>query len=69
MFDKDVPAPINYRTEKKYHFEKMQIGESLFIPVKARNNISSTIQRTQIITGFRYVTRRESDGIRLWRIK
>lgn len=68
IFDKNVPLPRYHSTTKKYYFEKMSIGESIFIPVIGRTSISSSITRAQKSTGFRYITRREENGIRLWRI-
>ena len=69
-FDKNIPIPNNYVTAKKYHFEDMELNDSVLISdKKERSDISCSINRAQKMTGFKFTTRKVPEGIRVWRIK
>lgn len=71
--EKQVPIPEkqDHSAKTKYPFAKMEIGDSFFIP-----NVSKTFSIYSMVrqfnswsgTAIRVTQRRESDGIRVWRI-
>ncbi len=70
MFDKNIPIPkVKGRGRgKMYHFDLMEIGDSIFFNTP-RENVAQAINRIGKSTGFRFTTRKENGGIRVWRIK
>jgi hypothetical protein len=69
--ERGIPIPekgAGSPTERKWPLADMQVGDSLFIPRKGRNKVN-TMAYLQTTRGWRFVTRRERDGIRVWRTK
>lgn len=76
--EKNIPI-ANPKPERKYPFNEMEIGDSFLIKAtdskmksirKIRNRISSACNIfTKNNPKIKFVTRRENDGIRCWRIK
>ena len=66
MIEKNVPIPEPRR--RKYPFSKMKIGDSFFIEdtsAKVRASASSYGKRLNR----EFITRREGNGVRCWRVK
>ena len=72
--EKDVPVPdsrVDGRT--KYPFYNMEIGDSFFIPnvedsqvLTVKSAAYAFRRRTQ--TDYKFAFRRESGGVRIWRV-
>lgn len=69
--EKNVPLPTE-RSRKNgiaATLRSMQPGNSVFVPGKTRNNISSqcNMQKLRCADGRDYVTRTVEGGVRVWR--
>lgn len=64
--EKNVPMPEK-GTYSKYPWKTMEVGDSFFVIVSesARSAMSSNAKRF----GIRVMTRKEGDGVRVWRIE
>jgi hypothetical protein len=75
--DKTVPAPRDAgRPNRKYPLDKLQIGDSFFVPAEEVNSIDSVVQsalrygrRHGVKFTTRKVTEKGKDGVRVWRIE
>lgn len=69
-FDKDIPIPPNSRGgwPKKYYFEDMKSGESIFIKDTRISNITPVLAKIKKKYGFKFSARTTESGIRIWRI-
>lgn len=70
--DKGIPLPPAIRCRgaaPKYPWHEMNVGDSFF----AQGVKASSISRLAIVTGKacgrKFSTRKESDGVRVWRIE
>ena len=68
--DKAVPVPdTRFGSGKsKYPFDKMEVGDSFYAPIKQVTAISATRHRTLYWPGEKYTTSKEGDGVRVFRI-
>ena len=67
--EKNVPLPPDPRGRpSKYPFSEMKPGDSIFVASKA-----AAARRASYLFGVRhgleFATRKEGDGVRIWRIK
>jgi hypothetical protein len=51
-----------------YPFAELRVGESVFLPGKRAAKVSSSLQHVVRKQGFRFTTRQEESGLRVWRI-
>ena len=75
---KDVPPPVRQPLHlgvprkvgrpAEYPFMDLDVGESVLLPKKRRSLFSSALQYASKKTGWRFVTRKEGDGCRVWRV-
>lgn len=63
--EKGVPIPTPVGKKKRYHFESMEIGDSVFLAGKTQATTSHAAKKT----GFKFTVRRMDGGIRVWRIE
>jgi len=63
--EKGVPVPLGGRGRAKYPWRQMKVGDSFFAPATRRINPRMAEQST----GFKFATRVEGDGVRIWRVK
>jgi hypothetical protein len=63
----NIPAPSS--KGKYMHLLKvMDVGNSILIPNRTSAQVSSPIAIVRKQVGFIYRTRKEGDGVRIWRI-
>jgi len=62
--DKGIPIPELKRT--KYPFDLMNIGDSFFAP---KPNLTASIQCAHARTGFKFTSKFENGGTRVWRVE
>jgi len=65
--EKNIPLPPKKGTNFTATLHKMKKGESTFIRGKLASNICNAARRAFGVGG--YATRKEGDGVRLWRVK
>ncbi len=58
----DVPLP---ESRGKYQFKNMKIGDSFFSDKLSARTAAMNFQK---LHGVKFVSRREGDGIRIWRV-
>jgi len=67
--EKNIPAPGPApQSIRKYPFDKMQIGDSFFVPGGNQNSIATSATNQLNRYGRRYTTRKMDGGVRVWRI-
>ncbi|MFP6901859.1 MAG: hypothetical protein VCA36_13010 [Opitutales bacterium] len=63
----DVPIPANMRATK-YPFANMGIGQSVFFPAQSTNGKAyKAAMAMGGRRGWKFIARRENDGLRIWR--
>jgi len=69
--EKDVPihggGNAGNRNPEKYPFREMEVGDSFFIAENPKAVQSSAYVAGKRL-GRRFITRREGDGVRVWRV-
>ncbi len=67
--EKDIPIPEKSGRKIKYPLDDMEIGDSFFIPGVDHQDISPVIAARKRARKWQreFTTRREDDGIRVWR--
>jgi len=66
--EKGIPVKVA-GSSSKYPFKDMDIGDSFIIKnISSRATLSSSIRSFSLKTGKTFITRRDGDGIRVWRI-
>lgn len=64
--DKGIPIPAKGAgRNRKYPFREMEIGDSIFTE---KLGTTSLIKNWESSTGFKFTTRSENNGRRIWRI-
>lgn len=69
--EKNVPIPnAAIESGSVYPFEKMSVGDSSLIPSSfaSTNAVRASVNYFARKTGFKFCTRTEDDGVRVWRI-
>lgn len=68
VIEDNVPPPR--RLPQVYPFAKMKVNQSFFVPGVSRSNVygAATTFAAQANNGWRFTTRLEKGGIRIWRI-
>lgn len=66
--DKNIPVPKS----KKYPWDKMEVGDSIYIDSRAMGKSAATcfniyIKRNKL--DWKYKSRTEGNGTRIWRVK
>lgn len=74
QIEKDIPVPSenrggNRNRISKYPFDKMEVGDSFFVPGYDCQQFSSRISTAQLRTGYTFTGRTSPEGVRIWRIK
>ena len=80
IIDKDIPFPEDTRSSAKYPFQHMDVGDSLFLPLKEGDNAKRMKTRLSQATRtfgkkqdpechfiIRYRLENEVSGVRIWR--
>ena len=80
IIDKDIPFPEDTRSSAKYPFQHMDVGDSLFLPLKEGDNAKRMKNRLSQATRtygkkqdperhfiIRYRLENEISGVRIWR--
>ena len=65
--ERGIPVPTSTR-RAKYPWRAMSVGDSFFVVGKLRSSMSAVVANTGRRTGWRFVTRAEGDGVRVWRV-
>lgn len=65
--EKGIPVPPKKSTGFTFTLQKMKKGDSTFIRGKLASNICNAARRA--FGAGAYATRKEGDGVRLWRVK
>lgn len=63
--EKNIPIPENH-ANAKYPFAQMAVGDSVFLLGMVSTSVSSRLTYARK-KGFRFTTRNEGDGVRVWR--
>ena len=66
VVEKNIPIP----PEKKrnvYPYKSMEVGESFFIPTGKIQIVCNANYRTGKQLGKKFIARKESEGVRVWR--
>lgn len=67
--EKGIPAPTTAARDV-YKFSKMEIGDSFVVPLAELSKVRSAAGQYKIRNPeFNYATRKDVDGVRLWRIE
>lgn len=70
--DKDIPIPSTRKWKGKYNFDLLNdSGDSIFIdinPSVTYSNIRQAAYQFSRSNGFKVVTRKMEDGVRIWRV-
>ena len=68
--EKGVPIPLKKSRLTKYPWKEMKVGNSFFVAASTPGRISSVCaSRAKTHPGECYATRKEGDGVRVWRVK
>ena len=80
IIDKDIPFPEDTRSSAKYPFQHMEVGDSIFLPLKEGDNAKRMKNRLSQATRtygkkqdperhfiIRYRLENEISGVRIWR--
>lgn len=66
--DKNVPPP----SRLKYPLEKLDVGDSFFVPEKTGQSMRTTVSHYQRTRGGKFITREVTEagvsGTRVWRV-
>ena len=79
--EKNIPVPVSYtKNNLKYPFDKMEVGDSFFIPFKEEDTLeekrkitnavsssSFTYKRSKKLNNLGFATRMTKEGVRCWR--
>jgi len=65
---KRYPLPTRHKTTK-YPWTLMKVGDSFFVKGRFRDNLNSSRDWAQKHTGFTFVMRQTTQGVRIWRSK
>ena len=68
--ENDVPMPKTTRPTK-YPFRDMNVGESVFFdnePKGSQSNPAISAHMLSKRTDFKFATRKEGNGVRIWRV-
>jgi hypothetical protein len=65
--EKGVEMPPDKRKTSKYPFEKMEVGDSFFVPEKTAISLQSTCSLYKQKTGYKFILREVDGGVRIWR--
>ena len=66
--EKGVPVPPRNGgrgAPEKYPFSSMEVGDSFLAPEKAQSSTQSAGKRL----GMKFTSRKEADGVRIWRVE
>lgn len=68
--DKNIPVPPSRRGSGKsvYPFDKMELGDSFFVPKKKQSIMAAYARVVGKRKGMKFITRVEADGVRVWRV-
>lgn len=69
--DKDIPLPAHGHggnRHSKYPFAQMSVGDSFFAPATSKAVHAAATNFAKRNPGFKFTTRKEGDGTRIWRI-
>lgn len=68
--DSHVPVPADAApgSQKKYPLREMEVGQSFAAPFEDRAAVSSAMFKATIKGVRQYISRREGDKIRVWRV-
>ena len=69
--EKNVPLPanpINPGSEKKYPLRELEVGDSFTAPFAQRAALASAMHKAGKRYGRRFISRREGDAVRVWRV-
>jgi hypothetical protein len=66
--DKDIPLPDRCILASKYPLNEMKVGDSMYVD-KRNAGQGGWLQYYSLKSGYRFATRREGNGTRIWRIK
>jgi hypothetical protein len=76
--DKGVPIPPRTRghgPHRKFPWEEMEIGDSFFVPKKGKHYPQTDVSAKSYVkrhlatmAGKKFAARRNSEGVRIWRV-
>lgn len=68
--EKNIPVPTTGKGRPdKYPWKNMEVGDSFLVPDSTSAMFVGRKQYAQRAHNARYVTRREADGLRVWRVE
>lgn len=67
--DKNIPLPFQGPSNStKYPWAKLKPGDSFFVPDMTTHRFGGTVGFARKNTGFKLVTRKSNNGVRVWRV-
>lgn len=67
--EKEIPIPDFAFSRSKYPLKDMKIGDSFFVSSESLNGArSSCYNFSKIHKDYKFITRKENDGCRVWRV-
>jgi hypothetical protein len=66
--ESDVPVP-DERRRFKYPWSEMKVGDSFFVENGSQNVLSTAGRQYGRFHGGKFSTRKEGNGVRVWRIE
>lgn len=66
---KGVPLPLDVRSKSKYPFLAMDVGDSFLAPKKKISTVSAAATYIAKKTKMKFITRKDGNGTRVWRVK
>ncbi len=69
--EKNIPIPASRTgrgTGVAGTLRGLKVKESVFVPGKVQTDLSGSVSALSRKTGYKFTTRQESDGVRIWRV-
>lgn len=67
--DKNIPLPNAKTSGNKYPWRQMEVGDSFLVQNREHANVCSVAANAGKRYGMKFATRKEADGVRVWRIE
>ena len=67
--EKNVPIPPPRAAHRKYNFDQMEVGDSIFVTGKSPNTVQTSARGFGERHKMRFTVRKLATGIRVWRIE
>lgn len=66
---KGIPVTETRGTPRRYPWGEMEVGDSFFVPGMTTSNFGGRRTDAERRHGIKIATRKEGDGVRVWRVR